>query len=90
VPVMALWGFAAPSAQALMTRHVGPTEQGQLQGAIACLVSIAGIFGPGLFTQTFARTLDTFPGMAFVLAGVLLLAAAGVGWHATRAVPAAA
>jgi DHA1 family tetracycline resistance protein-like MFS transporter len=90
VPVMALWGFAAPSAQSLMTRHVGPSEQGQLQGATASLVSIAGIFGPALFTQTFARTLDTFPGMAFVLAGVLLLAAAGIGWRATRAVPAPA
>ena len=84
VPVMALWGFAAPSAQALMTRHVGPSEQGQLQGATASLVSIAGIFGPGLFTQTFAHTLTSVPGTAFVLAAGLLLAAAAIGWRATR------
>jgi len=84
VPIMSLWGFAGPSAQALMTRHVGPSEQGQLQGATASLVSIAGIFGPGLFTQTFAMTITSFPGTAFVMAGALLLAAALVGWRVTK------
>ncbi|QJR11983.1 Tetracycline resistance protein, class C [Usitatibacter rugosus] len=84
VPIMSLWGFAAPSAQALMTKHVGPSEQGQLQGATASLVSIAGIVGPGLFTQTFAMTITTFPGAAFVMAGALLLAAATVGWRVTK------
>jgi DHA1 family tetracycline resistance protein-like MFS transporter len=84
VPIMSLWGLAGPSVQALMTKHVGPSEQGQLQGASASLVSIAGIFGPALFTQTFAMTITTFPGAAFVAAGVLLLAAAVVGWRATK------
>lgn len=84
VPVMSLWGFAGPSAQAIMTRHVSATEQGQLQGATACLVSIAGIFGPALFTNTFARTLQALPGAAFLLAGLLLLAASAIGWRATR------
>jgi DHA1 family tetracycline resistance protein-like MFS transporter len=84
VPVMSLWGLAGPSVQALMTKHVGPSEQGQLQGASASLVSIAGIFGPAFFTQTFAMTITTFPGAAFVVAGALLLAAAVVGWRATK------
>jgi len=81
---MSLWGLAGPSVQALMTKHVGPSEQGQLQGATASLVSIAGVFGPTLFTQTFAMTITTFPGAAFVMAGALLLAAAIVGWRATK------
>jgi len=85
IPVMAMWGFAMPSAQALMTKHVSVSEQGQLQGANASLMSLAGIFGPLLFTQTFAATLDRAPGAAFMLAGVLLLAAMAVGWRATRA-----
>ena len=54
VPVMALWGLAGPALQALMTRRVGPSEQGQLQGATASLQAIAGLIGPGIFTQTFA------------------------------------
>jgi len=84
---MALWGFAMPSAQALMTRHVGVSEQGQLQGANASLMSLAGILGPVLFTQIFAATLDRMPSTAFVLAGGLLLVAMMVAWRATRDKP---
>ena len=84
IPVMSLWGFAMPSAQAIMTRHVSVSEQGQLQGANASLMSIAGIFAPGLFTQTFAATLDRTPGAAFILAGAMLLLALAVGWRVTR------
>ena len=90
VPVMALWGLAGPSAQSLMTRHVSPSEQGQLQGAIASITAIAGLFGPGLFTQTFSSFIAAnarweLPGAPFLLAASLLLAACGVGWAATRA-----
>jgi MFS transporter, DHA1 family, tetracycline resistance protein len=54
IPIMACWGLAGPSAQGLMTRRVSASEQGQLQGAIASLSGIAGMIGPGLFSQTFA------------------------------------
>ncbi len=84
IPVMSLWGFAMPSAQAIMTKHVGVSEQGQLQGANASLMSLAGIFAPALFSQIFSATLDTVPGAAFMLAGVLLLLAMAIGWRVTR------
>lgn len=84
IPIMALWGFAMPSAQSIMTRHVSVSEQGQLQGANASLMSIAGIVGPALFTQTFAATLDRLPGAAFMLAGAMLLLSLGIAWRATR------
>jgi DHA1 family tetracycline resistance protein-like MFS transporter len=84
VPVMSIWGFAGPSAQALMTRHVGPSEQGQLQGATASLTSLAGLFGPALFTQTFAASILVLPGAPFLLAGALLAAAMILGWRVTR------
>jgi len=38
VPVVALWGLASPAAQGLMTRHVGPNEQGALQGAAGSIM----------------------------------------------------
>lgn len=85
VPVMSLWGFAAPSAQSLMTRHVGASEQGRLQGANASLMSLAGIFGPGLFTQAFAATLEPLPGSPYVIAAALLAAAMAIGLRVTRA-----
>ena len=84
VPVMSLWGFAAPSAQSIMTRHVSASEQGQLQGANASMMSLAAILGPGLFTQVFSATLREAPGTAFVLAGAMLLVALAIGWRTTR------
>ena len=84
VPVMALWGFAMPSAQAIMTKHVSVSEQGQLQGANASLASLAGLFGPGLFTETFAATLDSLPGAAFILSALMLVVAMAIGWRVTR------
>ena len=50
-PAMALWGLASPSSMGLMSRRVGASEQGQLQGANASIMGIASLFGPGLFTQ---------------------------------------
>jgi DHA1 family tetracycline resistance protein-like MFS transporter len=88
IPIMAFWGLAGPSAQALMTRRVGPSEQGQLQGAIASLMGIAGLIGPVLFTETFALFIGPgvgwhIPGAPFLLASLLLLIAAVLAWRAT-------
>ncbi len=84
IPIMALWGFAGPSAQSLMTRHVSSSEQGQLQGALASITAIAGLFGPGIFTLTFAAFIHSLPGAPFLLAAGLLLLACALGWFATR------
>jgi MFS transporter, DHA1 family, tetracycline resistance protein len=87
VPVMALWGMEEPASQALMSRRVTASEQGQLQGANASITGIANLFGPGLFTQIFALAIaggHAAPGAPFLLAGVLLLAAALVAWRVTR------
>ncbi|HRC84030.1 MAG TPA: TCR/Tet family MFS transporter [Thermoanaerobaculia bacterium] len=93
LPVFALMGFFGPAAQALMTRHVSPSEQGQLQGANASIVGITGLLGPGLFTLTFSRFLGSesapgVPGAPFYLAaGILALAlllAIGVTRRAAR------
>ena len=90
IPVMALWGFAGPSAQSIMTRHVSPQEQGQLQGALASMTAIAGLFGPGIFSQTFAALLERLPGAPFLLAAIMLLVACATGWIATARTPARA
>ena len=46
IPVMAFWGLAGPATQALMTRRVSSSEQGQLQGAIASINGLTGLIGP--------------------------------------------
>ncbi len=100
IPVMAFWGLVSPANQALMTRRVSSSEQGQLQGAIAGINGMTGLIGPTLFTQTFAffirsssdfstehsglSTSGEFPGAPFVLASLLLLSAAAIAWRTTK------
>lgn len=80
IPLGALWGFAGPSAQAIMSQSVDPSEQGRLQGALAGLRGISGMIGPVVFTAVFAwsigpRTPEPMPGAPFLLAAALLMAA---------------
>jgi DHA1 family tetracycline resistance protein-like MFS transporter len=89
IPVMALWGLAGPSAMGIMSRLVSASEQGQLQGANSSLMALAGLFGPGLFTQVFARSIAPgeswhLPGAPFLLAAAMLLAAMVLAWWVTR------
>jgi len=89
IPIMALWGFYGPSSQGLMTRRVGPTAQGRLQGSLSSITGITGIVGPGLFSFTFATSIGpmrhwNMPGSAFLLASALLVVGAWIGVVLTR------
>lgn len=89
IPFMALWGLAGAASQGLMTRRVGGSEQGQLQGANSSVRGITELIGPGLFTQTFAFFIGAgsawhLPGAPFLLAGLLLAAALALAWRVTR------
>jgi len=90
VPVMALWGIATPSLQAIMTRLVDPTEQGRLQGALASIQGMASLIGPALFTQIFAASISThsewklLPGAAFLASTLLVLVAMVLAWRTTQ------
>jgi DHA1 family tetracycline resistance protein-like MFS transporter len=88
IPIMAFWGLAGPATQALMSRRVSLSEQGQLQGAIASINGVTGLIGPTLFTQVFANFIGPsaiwrLPGAPFLLASLLLLTAALIAWRAT-------
>jgi MFS transporter, DHA1 family, tetracycline resistance protein len=83
VIVMSLWGLMGPALQGLMTRLVGPSEQGQLQGANSSVLGIANLIGPILFTQTFASFIVAhrnweLPGAPFLLSSIMLVAAFAV------------
>jgi len=89
VPLISLWGLAGPSMQSLMSQRVGPSEQGQLQGALTSLFGMAGMIGPLAFTEVFAfaiapsRTLQ-LPGAPYWLASALLLGSLVIAWVITR------
>jgi len=77
IPFIALWGIAAPAMQSLMARHVDPSSQGKLQGAINSLRAITGMAGPILFTQIFSLAISPryglhFPGAPYLLSALLL------------------
>jgi MFS transporter, DHA1 family, tetracycline resistance protein len=89
IPVMALWGLEGPACMALMSRLVGASEQGQLQGANASITGISNLFGPSLYTLTFAFAIGAgrnlnLPGAPFLIAALLLAAAAIMAWLTTR------
>jgi DHA1 family tetracycline resistance protein-like MFS transporter len=79
-PVFAVMSFLQPGLQGLMTRRVGPQEQGQLQGANQSLQGIASVTGPMIFGLTFAWAVrhDAWlhmPGLPiFIAAGLLACA----------------
>jgi DHA1 family tetracycline resistance protein-like MFS transporter len=92
LPVSALWGMAAPSTQALITREVGPEVQGRIQGALMSLVSMAGIVGPSIFAGSFGFFVDEkspvhLPGVPFLIASLLLGVALIVAIRVAPAVP---
>lgn len=78
IALIALWGLAGPPAQSLMTHRVSVKEQGELQGALGSLRSIAMLIGPGLFSGLFAYSIDLkahawqVPGASWYLAALLL------------------
>jgi DHA1 family tetracycline resistance protein-like MFS transporter len=89
---LATWFFGAivfPVTNALMSHRIAPEAQGELQGAVAGLASLAAIVGPLLMTQLFGRFTAPdapaqVPGAAFLAASLLSWTCLGVYWSATR------
>jgi DHA1 family tetracycline resistance protein-like MFS transporter len=80
IPVISMWNISMPAAQGMMTRRVSEREQGELQGAIGSLRSLAFVIGPGLFSWTFAWFINPkhsfhLPGAPYYLASALLFTA---------------
>jgi DHA1 family tetracycline resistance protein-like MFS transporter len=75
--------------QSLMARHVDPSSQGKLQGAINSLRAVTGMAGPILFTQVFAMAISPryglhLAGAPYDLAALLLGASLLLAVYVTR------
>lgn len=73
-------GLVGPAMQGLMSREVGATQQGQLQGANASLVAAATMVAAPLYMETYAfassTSLGWVPvGLLYVLAALFLTSA---------------
>jgi MFS transporter, DHA1 family, tetracycline resistance protein len=74
--VAGLSGFVLPSLQLMMTGQVPADSQGELQGALSSLNSLASIIGPLMMTQLFfyfttAGAVWHFPGISFLAIALL-------------------
>jgi DHA1 family tetracycline resistance protein-like MFS transporter len=78
-------GIAQPALQAIMAGKVPPNEQGELQGALTSLMSLASIIGPLLMNNLFfyfthSQAPVYLPGAPFFLGAVLMLLSAVIAF----------
>jgi MFS transporter, DHA1 family, tetracycline resistance protein len=89
----ALGGVAGPAIQSIVAKSVGPSEQGQMQGAITSLRSITSIFAPLIFTSglfsyfTSENSPVILPGIPFFVGGLLNLIALVVIYRLFKRIP---
>jgi MFS transporter, DHA1 family, tetracycline resistance protein len=74
-PLFALGGIGMPALQALTTAKVGPEHQGQLQGVLSSLVSLAAVIGPLFFSAVYFAVKPTWPGAVWLVGGGVYLLA---------------
>lgn len=62
MPVFALGGIGVPALQSLATRQVDENQQGQFQGVLASVVSLASIIAPLAFSSFYFVFRQQWPG----------------------------
>ena len=87
-----LGGIANPAMQSVMSKQAGPNSQGELQGAIASLASIAAIISPIFMTQLFSYFSTpaapfVFPGAPYLVSGVLVFCCVLIALKTVKTVP---
>jgi DHA1 family tetracycline resistance protein-like MFS transporter len=73
--IASLGGIANPAVQSVMSKQAGPSAQGELQGGVASINSIAAVLSPLFMTQLFRYYSD--PGAPIHFPGAPYLASAG-------------
>jgi DHA1 family tetracycline resistance protein-like MFS transporter len=78
-----------PSLNAIMSQQVPANAQGELQGAVASLYSIASVIGPPLMTHLFGHFSSTtagiyLPGAAFLCSSLFVMMSGALFFVAIR------
>lgn len=82
--IFALTGIGTPALQALATRQVNATRQGQLQGVLASSVSLASIIAPLAFSTFYFVFQTQWPGAIWLSVVVIHTIAVLVVFLVTR------
>jgi DHA1 family tetracycline resistance protein-like MFS transporter len=82
--VYCLGGISGPALQGIISAHIPPNEQGELQGALTSLMSASAIIGPLMMTNLFAYFTKPghpyLPGIPFLLGALLLVFSAIIAY----------
>jgi len=73
IPVFCLAGIGPSVLASVISRQASDDRQGQLQGVIASLASLASIIGPSLFLGLYFATRGVFPGLVWIVGAALYL-----------------
>lgn len=73
-----LGGIAGPALQSTLSNQVAANEQGELQGGLTSLISVAAIIGPWLMTHLFSYFTSPeapiyLPGAPFIMGSILMV-----------------
>ena len=84
--VYGLGGLTMPALQGIISNQVPQNEQGELQGGLTSIMSIALIFGPPIMTHVFATFTAKdaplhIPGAAMLLGSFLTIISAGLAYN---------
>ena len=75
MPLFALGGIGVPALQSLATQQADADKQGQLQGVMSSIVSLASIFGPLYFAGFYFGIKDWWPGLIWIIGAATYLLA---------------
>ncbi|MEO5805790.1 Tet(A)/Tet(B)/Tet(C) family tetracycline efflux MFS transporter [Devosia sp.] len=89
-PLFAMGGIGMPALQSLITKQVDSDKQGQLQGVLASLVSVASVFSPLFFSLVYFAVQPHWPGAVWLVGAAIYLLALPLMLGIRRSGPAAA
>ena len=89
IVIGSLGSIANPAMQSVMSRQAGPSAQGELQGAMASIASIAAILSPIFMTQLFSHFSAAsapvyLPGAPYLVSAALVFCCVLICLRATR------
>lgn len=90
IPLTALGAIGLPALQGIMSQRVADDQQGELQGVLTSVTSVATIIAPLVMTQTFAifsirQSGWYMPGAPFLLASALMAGSLMIFWRSKSA-----
>ncbi len=90
MPIFALSSIGSPALQAIATRQVDETRQGELQGILTSAVSLASVIAPLGFSGVYFAVQHQWPGAIWLSVVVLYVIAIPLLWRSTQTAPAQA